>query len=224
MRVKDRIKLLLEEERFDDILELEKRPTKSVRTLMGLLYRQEESLRHGAAYVLGLIAKRVYPEDQEIVRQILQKLLWSLNDESGFVCWGAPEAIGEIVRNIPDLKPIYAQFLISFLCHPQVVLNNDYLERGTLIALARIGKLDNHLKKQLEPILQRYIDGDDREMRELALWCGLVTGIGKRKDIVAPGAYDETSEIFVYESGVKVKKPLSEIEEGHLDRKPKNAS
>jgi hypothetical protein len=208
--LKDKITQCINEQRFSDILLLEKRQSRLIRPLFGLLYSEDHKLRIGAAYTIGFIAQKIYAKVPDKINQLLHKLLWSLNDESGFVCWGAPETIGEVVRNIPELKHVYAQFLISFLSHPQVALNNDFLEKGALIALARIRDIDHHLKEQLEPILEKYLLGTREEMSELSLWCGLEAGIdnlkNKAKDYIV-----ENKKITVYIDGIMVQKPISDF-------------
>ncbi|MBU1627690.1 hypothetical protein KKB18_10015 [bacterium] len=210
MVLKDKISEFIKQRRFSEITELEKKKSRLFRPLFGLLYNEDHDLRLGAAYTLGIVSQKIYSKKTEKVTQLLQKLLWSLNDESGFVCWGAPEAIGEIVRNIPELKAIYAQFLISFLSHPQVVLNNDYLEKGTLIALARIGIIDKEQKVQLAPILENYLDSRKGEIKELTIWCGFETGIDSVKNKVREFLGDNMI-ITTYIDGVKVSKPISDF-------------
>ena len=210
MKLKAKVEELLIKKSFDDIFLLVKRPTKLIRFLMGTLYSDKLELRYAAAYTIGLCTERIYNKDQEKVKDILKKLLWSLNDESGFVCWGAPLAIGEIVRNIPDLHTTYAQFLISFLSHPQVILNNKDLEKGTMIALAQLGNLEDHLKEQLTPILHEYLENDDEELIELTLWCGLVNDLMSIKK-KADNYPDKTMCINIYEDGKKIAKSLSDF-------------
>ena len=210
MELKKEIRVLLEAKRFDEILNLVDRPSKLIRILMSTLYDENHITRYGAAYVLGLVNHKIYSDDPEKVNQILHKLLWSLNDESGFVCWGAPEAIGEIVRNIPELVPTYAQFLISFLSHPQVVLDNRELDKGILIALARIGNIEAHLKEQLFPILEKYIEENNDEIKGLALWCGFKLGFHKVTELEAK-FFKNITTVSIYENGIKVVKPLSDF-------------
>jgi len=212
MKIKEKIKDLILENKFDDIFNLVERPSKLIRSLTGLLYIDDMKIRHGAAYTLGLITQKIYKKkrDKEKVQQLLQKLLWSLNDESGFVCWGAPEAIGEIVKDIPDFKMVYAQFLISFLSHPQVILNNDDLEKSSLIGLARIGELDSHLIEQLAPIIISYIENREGQIVELAVWSAISNCLTDAKEI-ALKHFKNSDQITVYINGEEVLKKISDL-------------
>ena len=210
MHLKDQIKELIQQKKFNELLEMKERPSKLILILMRTLYNEDPDFRFGAAYVLGRITSKIYSKDPERVKEILQKLLWSLNDESGFVCWGAPEAIGEIVKDISELKTIYAQFLISFLSHPNVIFNNNALEKGALIGLARIGKLEDHLLGQLKSLVKMYMDKDDQEMQEYAFWCGIMAGL-ENMDKMIPDHLDTNDFLGIYENGIKIRKPISEL-------------
>jgi hypothetical protein len=46
---------------------------------------------------MGEVMAHLADKDMESARVIMRRLMWSLNDESGGIGWGAPEAMGEIV-------------------------------------------------------------------------------------------------------------------------------
>ena len=58
-----------------------------------------------------------------------------MNDESGGLGWHAPELIGEILVNVPDLIPEYANVLMSFL-------HEEPFERGTHCAVYRAASVE----------------------------------------------------------------------------------
>jgi hypothetical protein len=208
--LKEKIYNHLVDRDFTNILLMKEKPEKVIRILFGFLYNEVHSSRVATAYVMGLITKKIFVKNKVYINHLLQKLLWSLNDESGFVCWGAPEAIGEIVRNIPELIPIYAQFLISFLSHPHVILNNDLLEIGALIALSRIGRIDGNLKKQLSQIILQYLEGEKKEIKEFAFWCGYMNCI-KEVVCISDKYFKPDTVIKIYEDGCEIEKSVSEF-------------
>ncbi|MCP4727825.1 MAG: hypothetical protein GY863_22495 [bacterium] len=64
-----------------------------VRRLMGYLYDPDEDLRMAAAKSFGIAAK-VLP--MEKLKDLIRRMMWMLNDESGSCCWHVPYALGEI--------------------------------------------------------------------------------------------------------------------------------
>jgi len=51
----------------------------------------------------------------ESARVIMRRLMWSLNDESGGIGWGAPEAMGEIMARHEQLTKEYSAILGSYI-------------------------------------------------------------------------------------------------------------
>ncbi|MCI5189098.1 MAG: hypothetical protein D3905_04700 [Candidatus Electrothrix sp. AS4_5] len=56
-----------------------------------------ERIRWHAISVMGGAVARLAEQDMEEARIILRRMLWSLNDESGGIGWGAPESMAEIM-------------------------------------------------------------------------------------------------------------------------------
>ncbi len=70
-------------------------PPQATRKLMGFLYHPEEEIRNAAAKGFGLSAS-ILP--MEKLKDLIRRMMWMLNDESGSCCWHVPLAIGEIGR------------------------------------------------------------------------------------------------------------------------------
>ncbi len=69
-------------------------------------------------------------EDMESARVIMRRLMWSLNDESGGIGWGSPEAMGEIIASHDGLAKEYAHVLISYVWEEGNFLEYEPLQRG----------------------------------------------------------------------------------------------
>jgi len=98
-----------------------------------LLYETDELLRWRGIEGLGLLAEDLATRGIEPLRDIIRRLLWTMNDESGNVGWFAPEAIGEILANVPRLSREFAGLLPNFLAE-------EPFERGTHWAMARVAE------------------------------------------------------------------------------------
>jgi len=84
----------------------------AVTPLLALLPRPEYRLQ--AAHGLGVAVSRLARVDLESARIIMRRLMWSLNEESGNLGWGVPEAIGAILAMSPVLAGEYARIFLSY--------------------------------------------------------------------------------------------------------------
>ena len=117
-----------------ELLEWARRDGRIVETLLALLFEQDDLIRWRAVDALGRVAALLAAEDMESVRDLIRRLLWSMNDESGNLGWHSPEAIGEILVNVPALIDEFGVVLGSFL-------REEPFERGAHWAVARIARL-----------------------------------------------------------------------------------
>jgi hypothetical protein len=80
-------------------------------SVYSLLCDGDTAIRDRAAECLGLIAAN---DEIDSVREIVRRLVWSMNDEAGSLIPHAPQAIGEILFNVPSLIDEYSEILASF--------------------------------------------------------------------------------------------------------------
>ncbi len=104
----------------------------TLRTLASLLFDRDKLVCWRAVEALGRAAAVEYEKDPEKVRELLRRLFWQLNDESGNLGWYAPQAIAAILAEVPSLLEEYGRVLVSFL--PE-----EPFENGVRWGLARIG-------------------------------------------------------------------------------------
>jgi len=90
-----------------------------IRDLQRLLYTADELLRMRAADMLGRAAAVIAEGDPKAVSKLLQRLFSALTD-SAASSWGALDAIGEIIRNLPVLFSGYVPHLFSFVTDVQL--------------------------------------------------------------------------------------------------------
>ncbi len=69
---------------------------------------------------------------------LLQRFLWALNDESGAVPYGVPEAIGEILAARPGHRASILPILCGMLTEEET-FQTGAVERGIYWALGRVG-------------------------------------------------------------------------------------
>ena len=81
-----------------------------------------------------------------------------MNDESGGLCWNGPEAIGEILYNIPSLIPEYGPILTQFL-------REEPFEAGSRRAIARAAEKNPDIFREAIPKLIESLKSDNPDIR-----------------------------------------------------------
>ncbi len=105
-----------------------------LRALTSLLFDVEPIVFWRAIESMGRTAAVVAKKDMERIRKHIRNLLWLMNDESGGLCRRAPEAIGEILVNVPDFIPEYAHLLPAYIWQ-------EPFERGIRFAIYRVATM-----------------------------------------------------------------------------------
>ena len=99
---------------------------------------------------------------------VMRQLMWNLNDESGGIGWGVPEAMGEIMARNSVLAEEYASLLISYLREDGNFLEMEPLQRGVLGGLHRLSKCRPDLVRDLAAYVRPYLVSGDPALRGLA--------------------------------------------------------
>ena len=90
-------------------------PARTLRYLSGRLYSEDADMKWRAVRALGALAADPALLSEEELTELLRRYLWSLNDESGAVPFGVPEAVGEILARRPSLQEASAPDLLDDL-------------------------------------------------------------------------------------------------------------
>lgn len=129
---------MLEKRAMDEMKKWAESERGALRVLVSLLYDRDKVICYRAAEALGIVAAVMIAQNPESIRELLRRLFWSMNDESGNLCWYAPEAIGEILYNVPSLCSEFCGILASFLVE-------EPFEKGTRLAISRIATADQEV-------------------------------------------------------------------------------
>ena len=96
------------------------------------LYNLDELIKHRSAVAMAHLVTRLIPERTEKARIIMRRILWNLNDESGGIGWGSPEAMGAILTQSPKMAEEYRSILFSYLEPGGTYIENELLQRGVI--------------------------------------------------------------------------------------------
>jgi len=129
------------------------------------LYDLDENLRWAAIRTVAKIIHRWWQSGKEDkVRQYIRTLFWSMNDESGGIGWSAPQAVAEIIRQIPELLDPYGSMMIAYS------LDEPPLVKGGLWGIGRLGSMITDTVYFFEDKVLATFQTDDFETLGLASW------------------------------------------------------
>lgn len=171
-RYKKQITSLLQAPSLDQILPAVARmpARQTISPLFSLLCHGQDKIRWRAVSALGAVVAHLADQDLSAARVCMRRLMWQLNDESGGIGWGAPEAMGEIMAQHKTLAEEYAPILISYLAPWGNYLEHEPLQQGALWALGRLGHYRPQLVKPAAPLLAPFLKSPLAPLRGLAAW------------------------------------------------------
>ena len=145
-------------------------PKKAINPLVSLLYSGDAGLRKKAISAFGEMMASLAGEDIEAARVVMRRLMWSLNDESGGIGWGAPEAMAEAMARSETLALEYAHILVSYIWKDGNYLEYAPLRKGALYGIVRLAKKRPGIIETLKARerLNPFLGSEDPEERRLA--------------------------------------------------------
>jgi len=114
--------------------------SKLLRRITARLCSSEPKRKWQAVSAIGVVAGEGGLSSDKVSDRIT-RFLWALNDESGDVPYGVPEALGEILTVRPELRARCIPILVSFLVQEELVQTGPILA-GAIWALGRAGVSD----------------------------------------------------------------------------------
>lgn len=156
---------------------------KVINPLISFFCSTDETLRGHAATAAGVVIAALAEKDKESARVLIRRFLWSLNDESGGIGWGVPEALGEALARSPVLAEEYGRLLVSFIKEDENYLEHEPLQEGALWAVARFAKVRPDLAAHGLPDVRRRLESPNPRLRALSLW--MLASCGGEEDLLA---------------------------------------
>jgi len=125
-----------EDRAMQEILEFD--PSKSINSFFSFIQSTNEEIKWRAVRAMGKVVAKMASENLESARVVMRRLMWSLNDESGGIGWGAPEAMGEIMAQDKRLADEYYKILLSYVDEEGNFLEYKPLRKGAIWAIERL--------------------------------------------------------------------------------------
>lgn len=145
-------------------------PRQSVNYLFSFFYDKEELIRWRAITAFGRVVAIFADENMESARVIMRRLIWNLNDESGGIGWGSPEAMGEVTALHPGLAKEFSRMLRSYIRPDENFLEYEMLQRGVLWGIGRLAETRPECLPQTDAHLYPFLESNDMYHRGFSAW------------------------------------------------------
>jgi hypothetical protein len=145
-------------------------PEKLLNPLFSAICSASEKTKWNAVSAMGATVARLANQDMEAARIVMRRFMWSLNDESGGIGWGTPEAMAECLTCHEGLAQEYTKILVSFMRENGFYLELPALQRGLMWGIVRLAQVRPELLHnwQAPRYLLPYLDSKDPVVRALA--------------------------------------------------------
>ncbi len=197
--MKTDLRELLDNGHFDRIADIAVRKKRVLGSLVALTYDPDPLIGWRAVEAMGWAAHRIAEHDSHYVREHLRRLHWLISEESGGVCWRAPEAMAEILRHRPTLFADYTPVVVSIV-QSMAEEDLDHFRAGAIWAVGRLGPLARDHIQPVLPAIAAALDGPDPQVRGMAVWC--LGKLGRREPLAArPHLLSDHGPVELYEDG-----------------------
>jgi hypothetical protein len=138
--------------------------------LFSHFFHKDELIKFRSVTAMGALAARVGERSLEQARIILRRILWNLNDESGGIGWGSPEAMGEILCQSPKLALEFKSILFSYLEPGGNFIEHEMLQRGVLWGVGTyLESNPEDMNSETQELLSQHLLSEDIVKRVYAL-------------------------------------------------------
>ena len=147
-------------------------PRKLVSPLIGAFCHRDERVRWLAILAFGPTVARIADEDMEAARVVIRRLMWMLNEESGGMAWGAPEALAECLYHHAGLAEDYTHILVSYIRPDGNMLEYPPAQRGVAWGIGRLSAKERERLVELRAheYLLPLLESPDHVTAGLSTW------------------------------------------------------
>lgn len=217
-RLRHRINRILAED-DDFVAQLSRLPCRQVTNALFLsLCSLDETVKWRAVTAFGVVVSKLAETDPEAARVIMRRFMWNLNDESGGIGWGSPEAMAEIMALNSKLADEYACILVSYIRPDCNWLEHEILQRGVLWAIGRLAHSRPALVADAAPFVMPFMKSRDPIHRGLAAWAtGAFSDPAARP--LLQELVEDPADLPIYLDGRLVHKTVGELARKALSRR-----
>ncbi len=181
-----------------------------INPLFSFLCSTDPQVKWRAVKAIGEVVKNIAEEDMESARVVMRRMMWNLNDESGGIGWGLPEAMGEVMAQHQGLAVEYVMILKSYIREDGNFLEHEPLQRGVLWGLGRLAQERPELLKNVTVHVRPFLSSADAVLRGLAAWTMGLLG-GSQGDPALTSLESDETEVTLYLNGTERSYRISEL-------------
>jgi hypothetical protein len=170
--LKKRVSELLTLESLDRALGLlnDQPAGQAINALFSFLPSTDAKVKWAAVTAMGWMVSRLAGRQMEQARVVMRRLMWQLNDESGGIGWGCPEAMGEIMASHEGLANEFAHILVSYVRKDGNPLEYEPLQQAAVWGIGRLGEVRPQLVREAVPHLVPFLKVRNASLRGLTAW------------------------------------------------------
>jgi hypothetical protein len=144
----------------------------AVSPLFGFFCSRDQLQRWRAVTAIGAVVARLAEDNMESARVVMRRFMWNLNEESGGIGWGCPEAMGECMGRNARLADEYACMLISYLDPGRNYIEHPALQEGVLWGVGRLAHARPAAMAACIELLTPFLESPEAALRGHAAWAG----------------------------------------------------
>ena len=141
---------------------------KVINLLISFYCHDDPLVRWRSIEATGRIVSWHADENMESARVIMRRFSWMLNDESGGIGWGVPEAMGEVLSAHKALCMEYNRLFLSYIQPACNFLEHPVLQRGLLWGISRLASTQSMLVIPVLPHIKPFLASEDPYHRAFA--------------------------------------------------------
>ncbi len=145
-------------------------PKTVINILFSFLLSTDPIVKWHTVTVFGMVVRNMAVNDMDSARVIIRRLMWQLNDESGGIGWGCPEAMAECLALHEGLAREFHMVLISYIREDGNFLEYEPLQEGAIWGVGRLSQVSPHLARSAIPHLLPFLESGSPSIRGLAVW------------------------------------------------------
>jgi hypothetical protein len=176
---------------------------RAVNPLISFFCSGDSLLRWRAVSGMGVVVSGLAEAEMESARVVMRRLMWTLNDESGGIGWGAPEAMGEITARHAGLAAEFASILVSYIRPDGNFLEHPVLQRGLLWGLGRLAHARPQAAADAVPFSAPFLNSPDPSHRGHAAWFRNAYPTPAARSAVGGLTADKTLFTFYFHGTIK---------------------
>ena len=135
----------------------------------------DDDMKYRSAYILGHCVAMMADNSLEDARNIMRRLMWHMNEESGNIGWGIPEVMAEVCVQSERIAKDFSSIVLSYIIdtgRDDNYCDHDILRRSCYFAVGRLVSARPKLCVKIIPWLMKSIAGAEHDVicRMMAIW------------------------------------------------------